>query len=126
MATAASRLAAKRASTIIGRPGKATAVETSTIGLIAGEASRNANAAAGFTPRRIRPPATGTEPHSHAGSTTPARPATGTAATGVGGSARSKNRFGTNAVIAAESTVPRTRNGSAWTITETKTVTSVN
>ena len=54
--------------------GKATAVETSTTGLIAGEASRNANAAAGATPRRISAPATGTDPHSQAGSTAPAIP----------------------------------------------------
>ena len=122
---AVSRLATNRASTILGWPGKATAVETSTTGLIAGEASRNANAAAGATPRRISAPATGTDPHSQAGSTAPASPATGTAAAARRGSARSKKRVGTNAVIAADSTVPSMRNGSACTITETKTVTRV-
>ena len=123
---AVSRLATNRAATIAGSPGNATAVDTSTTGLIAGEASRNANAAAGATPRRMSAPATGTEPHSQAGSAAPAMPATGTAATGLRGSARSKNRAGTNAVIAADSSVPRTRNGSACTMTETKTVTNVD
>ena len=108
MTIAVPRLATNRATTITGRPGNATAVEMSTIGLIAGEESRNANAAAGVTPRRINAPATGTEPHSHAGRIAPATPATGTAAP-VRGSARSKNLVGTNAVIAADSTVPKTQ-----------------
>src|SRR5438128_956004 len=118
MTVAAPRLATNRASTIIGRPGKATAVEINTIGLIAGEARRKANAAAGVTPRRMRAPATGTEPHSQAGRMAPATPATGTATTGFRGSARSKKRVGTKAVIAADKTVPRMRYGRACTMTE--------
>jgi hypothetical protein len=55
-------------------------VAVSTIGLIAGADSRNASAAAGATPRRTIAPATGTEAHSQPGRTTPANPATGTAA----------------------------------------------
>ena len=46
--------ASSRASTISGLPGKAMAVAVRTIGLIAGADSRNAKAAAGVTPRRIR------------------------------------------------------------------------
>ena len=55
-----------------GRPGKATAVATSTTGLIAGDASRKVSAAAGATPRRRAEPAIGTEPHSQPGSAAPA------------------------------------------------------
>ena len=79
IATAVITEARKRANTISGLPGNATAVATSTTGLIAGAESRNANAAAGVTPRRSSPPAIGTEPHSQPGSATPAMPATGTA-----------------------------------------------
>jgi len=78
--TATASEATNRASTNSGRPGKATAVAISTTGLIAGADSRKVSAAAGGTPRDISPPATGTEPHSHPGSSSPAAPATGTAA----------------------------------------------
>src|SRR6266536_3411941 len=88
-------LANARATTIRGWPGNATAVEASTIGLIAGEASRNARAAAGVTPRRTRAPAIGTEPHSQPGRTTPAALATGTASAGWLGRALAKNDGGT-------------------------------
>ena len=82
MITAVASEPRKRASTIPGSPGNATAVDTSTTGLIAGAASRNASAAAGGTPWPMSRRATGTEAHSHPGSTTPAAPATGTAAAG--------------------------------------------
>ena len=97
----------------------------STIGLIAGAASRNASAAAGVTPRRISEPAIGTEPHSQPGSTTPAQLATGTASAGCRGSALAKNDRGTNTAMTADSATPNTRNGIACTITETKTVVQV-
>jgi hypothetical protein len=42
-----------RAATISGRPGKATAVDTSTTGLIAGAESRKASAAAPGVPRSM-------------------------------------------------------------------------
>src|SRR6185312_12174868 len=117
--TATTRLAAPRPITIAGLPGKATAVAVSTIGLIAGAASRNAIAAAGVTPRRISDPAIGTLPHSHPGSTTPASPAAGTASAGCFGSAFSQNERGTKTAMIADSTTPNTRNGEACTSTDT-------
>src|SRR5256884_7481024 len=102
MAHATMRLAANRARTIRGLRGNATAVAVSTIGLIAGADSRNANAAAGVTPRRTSAPATGTDAHSHPGRTTPAIPATGTASAGRLGNARAKNDGGTNTAIIAD------------------------
>src|SRR5262245_38445434 len=96
-----------------GSPGNATAVETRTTGLIAGDARRNTNAAAGVTPRRISTVAAGTAPVSDVGNAAPATPATGTAAMAVRTNARSRNRRGTNAVIDADASAPRTRNGSA-------------
>ncbi len=56
MTMATIRLATPRPTTISGLFGNATAVAVSTIGLIAGAASRNASAAAGVTPRRISEP----------------------------------------------------------------------
>ena len=53
---AAIRLARNRARTTSGRPGKATAVATSTTGLIAGADSRNASAAAAGAPRATSRP----------------------------------------------------------------------
>src|SRR5262249_34252802 len=114
-----------RAATTCGRPGNATAVATTTTGLIAGEASRNASAAGGATPRAISPPATGTDAHSQPGSSAPAAPATGTAAYWLRGSARAKKAGGTNAAIAPEISTPSTRNGSACTHTATNTVAHV-
>src|SRR5262249_1179638 len=104
------RLATARATTISGFLGKATAVAVGTIGLIAGEASRNASAAAGVMPRRTSAPATGTEAHSQPGRTTPAVPATGTARAGWRGKALAKNDAGTKTAMTAESTTPNTRN----------------
>ncbi len=69
--TAVASEASSRASTMTGLAGKAIAVAVSTTGLIAGADSRNANAAAGVTPRPIRLFATGTDAHSQPGSTTP-------------------------------------------------------
>jgi hypothetical protein len=105
--------------------GNATAVAVNTIGLIAGAASRNASAAAGVTPRRINDPAIGTLPHSQPGSTTPARPAAGTASAGCRGKALAQNERGTNTAITADSTTPNTRNGVACTSTEMNTVVQV-
>lgn len=112
-ATAATRLASARARTISGLPGKATAVETSTTGLTAGEDSRKASAADGATPRPIRRWATGTEPHSQPGSAAPATAATGTARTGWRGSIRVIQAAGTNAVTTPLTATPSTRNGTA-------------
>ena len=92
--TATTRLATPRATTISRSFGKATAVAVSTIGLIAGAASRNASAAAGVTPRRISEPAIGTLPHSQPGSTTPATLATGTASAGMPGQRPGPERAG--------------------------------
>lgn len=125
MIMATARLASARASTIPGLPGKATAVAVSTTGLTAGAASRKARAAAGVTPRRMREPAIGTEPHSQPGSTTPATLATGTARAGCRGSARAQNARGTKTAIAADSSTPKTRKGTACTSTETNTVVQV-
>src|SRR5918993_214999 len=124
-ATAVASEARNRAATISGRPGNATAVETSTTGLMAGAASMNANAAAGAAPRAVSRPAIGTAPHSQPGRATPASPAAGTATSGCLGSARASHPGGTRAVIAPLSTTPRTRKGSAWTLMDTKIVVQV-
>jgi hypothetical protein len=100
-------------------------VAVNTIGLIAGAASKNANAAAGVTPWRTNAPATGTDAHSQPGSTAPATPATGTARSGRAGNAQAKNDGGMNATMSADSSTPRTRNGRAWSITATNTVIQV-
>lgn len=68
-----------RARTMTGCPGNAIEVATRATWLTAGADSGHAGAAAGATPRRIRLAATGTDAHSHPGSTTPVIPATGTA-----------------------------------------------
>ena len=111
--------------TTFGCPGNATAVEASTTGLIAGADSRNAIAAAGVTPRFISAAETGTEAHSQPGRITPDALATGTASAGCLGSAFAKKDAGTNAVSAADSSTPSTRNGSAWTVTPTNIVAQV-
>lgn len=105
-----------------GLPGKAMAVAVRTIGLMAGADSRNAKAAAGSTPRRIRLCATGTDAHSQPGRITPAAPATGTASDGLRGSTRVNTRAGTNALMAPDRAVPSSRNGSACTVMERQTV----
>src|SRR3954466_7543994 len=125
MHTATTRLAAPRPITISGLPGKATAVAVNTIGLMAGAARGNAIGPAGVTPRRISEPAMGTLPHSQPGSTTPASPAAGTASAGCFGSALAQNDCGTKTAMTAESTTPKTRNGTACTSTETKIVVQV-
>ena len=114
-----------RASTMRGSPGNATAVATSTTGLIAGAASRNVSAAASGTPWPISRRATGTDAHSHPGSTRAAAPATGTAAAGRAGRARRSTAGDTNAAMTPESSTPNTRNGSACTQTATNTVAAV-
>jgi len=81
--------------------------------------------AAGATPRRISPPATGTAPHSQPGSKAPASPATGTAVAERLGSARVKNDDGTKAAMLALITTPSTRNGMAWTQIAVKIVAQV-
>jgi hypothetical protein len=125
MIIATIRLATPRATTISGSFGNATAVAVNTIGLIAGAASRNANAAAGVTPRRINDPAIGTLPHSQPGNTTPAILAAGTANAGCLGNARAQNERGTYTAITADNATPKTRNGTACTNTDTNTVVHV-
>lgn len=122
IATAVPSEAANRATTICGWPGNAREVATRTTGLTAGAESRNASAAAGATPRRIKLPATGTDAHSHPGSTTPAAPATGTARAWLRGNSRVKTRSGTKAPMAAETSAPSRRNGMPWTTTAVNTV----
>ena len=95
---------------------------TSTIGLMAGADSRNATAAPGETPRRIRVAATGTDPHSHPGNATPASPATGTAKEGRRGSARWKNDAGTATARTVDTATPNMMYGEACTQIATKTV----
>ncbi len=121
-AVAASRLARKRAATIAGRPGKATAVATNTTGLIAGADRRNASAAAAGAPRATSRPAIGTDPHSHPGRAAPAAAAAGTARSWCRGRSRTIAPGGTKAAIAALTATPSTRNGSACTKTETNSV----
>ncbi len=56
---------------------------------------------------------------------TPATPAAGTASAGWLGSARAQKLRGTKTAMTAESTTPKTRNGTACTSTETNTVDQV-
>jgi hypothetical protein len=114
-----------RASTILGCPGKATAVATSTTGLTAGAASMNASAAAGWTPRAHKRPAIGTDAHSQPGSAVPASAAPGTASRVEDGRARSSTAGDTSAVIAPLTSTPRARKGRAWTTMATNTVVQV-
>ena len=111
-----------RAQTMRGSLGKATAVATSTIGLIAGADSRKASAADGRTPRCISRLAIGTEPHSQPGSAMPQTPASGTASAALLGITLVKKLAGTKAAIAPETSTPSTRNGVAWTQIATNTV----
>ncbi len=90
--------------------------------MIAGAESRNASAAAGATPLLIRLLATGTDAHSQPGRTTPAAPAMGTARAWLRGRSFVNTRSGTNAPIAADTTVPSSRNGTPCTATAAKTV----
>src|SRR5918997_496370 len=115
----------KRASTIRGSPGNATAVDTSTTGFTAGAASRKVSAAAGGTPCCMSRRDTGTEAHSHPGSAIPATPATGTAATVDRGNIRRNAAGGTKAAISPLTSTPSTKNGIACTHTATNTVAPV-
>ena len=123
--TEVSREARNRAATISGRPGKATAVDTSTTGLMAGAASMKARAAAERTPPARSRAAIGTEAHSQPGRATPARLAAGTASRSRSGSALASQPGRTRAARAPLSSTPRTRKGSAWTVMETKMVAQV-
>src|SRR6201998_1386685 len=124
--TAVSSDAPIRARTILGAPGNATAVATSTTGFIAGAASMNVKAAAPVAPpspnnRR----ATGTEPHSQPGNAAPPTPAANTATAGRRGS-QSANRWGdTNTAINPLPTTPSARKGTACTNTPQNTVPAV-
>ena len=97
---AAARLARNRARTTSGWPGKATAVATSTTGLMAGADSRKASAAGAGAPCATSRPAIGTDPHSHPGRATPAPPrrrhgqrrAAGAAAAAAGRPGRRRRR----------------------------------
>ena len=119
---AASSDAANRANTSRPLPGKATAVATRTTGLIAGAASRKVIAAAGGVPAPTSRPAMGTEPHSHPGRASPARPAEGIARAVRRGTKRRTRSGDTYAAIRPLTTTPRTRNGSAWMTIETNSV----
>ena len=110
------------ARTIRGSPGKATAVDTSTTGLMAGADSRNASAADVGTPWSINRRDTGTAPHSHPGSAIPASPDTPTAAFSLFGSSRFSIAGDTNAAMPPLTSTPSTRNGVAWTNTPRKMV----
>ena len=112
----------QRARTIAGWPGKATAVATSTTGLMAGADSMNVSAAAPETPSPNSRRATGTEPHSQPGRAAPPTPATATAIAGRRGSQRASFSAETNAAIRPLITTPSTRKGRAWTNTPQNTV----
>ena len=124
-ATAVTSEARNRAATTCGRPGKATAVDTSTTGLMAGAASMKAKAAAAGAPRAVSRPAIGTAPHSQPGRATPASPAAGTATSGRLGSVLASQSGGTRAAIAPLTRTPSTRKGRAWTLIDTNTVVHV-
>ena len=126
MITAVSNDAPARARTIIGAPGNATAVATSTTGLIAGAASMNVRAAAPVapaSPNNRRP--TGTDPHSQPGNIAPPSPPTSTATAGRRGSQRANRSGETNTAISPLTTTPSARNGIAWTKTPQNTVPAV-
>ena len=114
--------ATQRASTIAGSPGKATAVATSTTGLMAGADSMNVSAAAPVVPSPNSRRATGTDPHSQPGRAAPPTPATATAIAGRRGSQRASLSAETKAAISPLITTPSTRNGSACTKTPQNTV----
>src|SRR6195952_285733 len=120
--TAVSRPAVRRAQTILGSFGKATAVATNTIGLIAGADRRKASAADGRTPRWMSRLAIGTDPHSQPGRAIPQTPASGTARAALFGITLVKKLAGTKAAIAPETSTPSTRKGVACTQMATKTV----
>jgi hypothetical protein len=100
-------------------------VATSTTGLMAGAANRNATAAAGCTPRAPNRPAIGTEAHSQPGNTAPANAAVGTANPTDPGRARSSTAGDSQAEMAPLTNTPNAKNGSACTTTATNTVAQV-
>src|SRR6201998_2019989 len=127
MITAVSSDAPIRARTILGAPGNATAVATSTTGLIAGAASMKVKAAAPVAPpspnsRR----ATGTDPHSQPGSAAPPTPAATTATAGFRGNQRANRSGDTNTAINPLTTTPSARKGRACTNTPQNTVPAVD
>lgn len=105
--------AAKRAKAIWGESGKATRVDTTTIGFTAGAESEKVKAAAGATPLETRPLAIGTDAHSHPGRRTPAHPATGTALLGDSGNTFFQKVGGISVDIIAEIMTPKVRKGNA-------------
>ncbi len=111
--------------TIMGWPANATAVETRTTGLMAGDASRKVKAAAGCTPLPTRDRATGTDAHSQPGRTAPDSPAAKTAPEGSRGTMRCSRSGGTKAAMLPETTTPRAKNGRACTKIATQTVNQV-
>ena len=73
-------------------------------------------------PVAIMRPAIGTDVHSHVGRAAPARPAAGIASSRRRGTIRATAAGDTNAPISADSSVPSTRNGTAWDTIATNTV----
>ena len=104
-------------------PGNATAVETSTTGLIAGAERRNVSAAAGENAARDEPPG---DRHRAALAARAGRAGDRGDGHGQRRSVRQQraagSRAGTNAAIAALIVTPSTRNGIAWTVIATKIV----
>ena len=115
MISAVSSEATHRAATICGWPGNATAVATSTTGLIAGAASMNVNAAAPTAPSPNSRRATGTEPHSQPGSAAPPTPtpATTIAAAGFRGNHRVSRSAEMKVATSPLITTPSPRKGMA-------------
>src|SRR5690349_18756987 len=125
MISAVSSDAAHRAATISGWPGNATAVATSTTGLIAGAASMNVSAAAPTAPSLNSLRATGTDPHSQPGSAAPPTPAARIATLVRRGSQRASRSGVTNTAISPLITTPSARKGNACTNTPQNTVAAV-
>ena len=113
------------APTICGCPGKATTVDTTTIGLIAGAASMNVRAAAPSAPSPNSRRASGTDPHSHPGRAAPLAAAATTATEGRRGSHRDSRSGVTNVASSALSSTPSARKGKACTKIPAKTVPAV-
>ncbi|SHU24012.1 Uncharacterised protein [Mycobacteroides abscessus subsp. abscessus] len=117
--------ATARASTILGCPGKATAVATNTTGLMAGADNMKVSAAAPTDPGPYNRRATGTDPHSQPGRAAPPIPATATAATDRFGSHLASRSGVTNVATRPLTITPSARNGTAWTKTPQNTVPAV-
>ncbi|GEB96882.1 hypothetical protein CFL01nite_03770 [Corynebacterium flavescens] len=110
---AANKPAPKRAHTICGAAGNATAVATKTMGLMVGLANMKESAAAGGTPLLIKDFATGTVEHSHPGTRAPAPARPGIKAARGSLHMRRNAVSGTKSAIPAERVTPRTRKGAA-------------